>query len=52
MSTKDNDEHKHCGKDIGHTVGAVSRYDLEYLKYYLPDVTAEVIHISCMFKVQ
>ena len=30
-------------KDIGHTIGAVSRYDLEYLKYYLPDVNLEVI---------
>ena len=29
-------------KDIGHTVGAVSRYDQEYLKYYLPDVNVEV----------
>ena len=33
-------------KDIGHTIGAVSRYDLEYLKYYLPDVNLEVIDTS------
>ena len=28
--------------DLGHTVGAVSRYDVEYLKYYLPEVHVEV----------
>ena len=28
--------------DIGHTIGAVSRYDQEYLKYYIPDVNVEV----------
>lgn len=29
--------------ELGHIVGAVSRYDLEYLKYYNPELTAELI---------
>ena len=29
-------------KDLGHTIGAVSRYDQEYLKYYFPGIKVEV----------
>ena len=29
--------------NLGHTVGAVSRYDLEYLKYYNPHLALELI---------
>ena len=34
---------KYTIKDVGHTIGAVSRYDQEYLRYYLPDVNVEVL---------
>ena len=34
---------KYTIKDIGHTIGAVSRYDQEYLRYYVPDVNVEVL---------
>ena len=33
---------KNFKKQTSHKIGAVSRYDLEYLKYYLPGINVEV----------
>ena len=36
------DSIRYLKKDLGHTIGAVSRYDQEYLKYYFSGIEVEV----------